>query len=368
MLYISLVVSAILLLEVNLIASRAKRPVGLIIANASAFGLASIGVCLVMLPPVLLQAVLVCVTAWFWGASHGKPRHFLALSCAATVVAFAIPGYFAFQQTRHLQEVFPYVSMDDRLPTQRKQRPSKDLPAATWDRLSQLEDQVERAKNNWLGDWRMDLLRAIHEDAVQIFVTREGFGVSRANGLREHLLKRGIRKEPPIPQSGALSPSPWVASSPQEQQKASEGFRSLHDSSVVDFVHPEGFGYIKDRRHVVGFQEHQISQMPEPADRWALQRLDLLSLLLHEEPVAYVTDHLPRMKELRAASTRELDDFESVGLPALQRGEDLFVRSKGQELRMLGALRAARQCLACHEAERGDLLGAFSYRMMRDGK
>jgi len=28
---------------------------------------------------------------------------------------------------------------------------------------------------------------------------------------------------------------------------------------------------------------------------------------------------------------------------------------------MLGSLRAAKQCLECHTAKRGDLLGAFSY-------
>jgi hypothetical protein len=42
------------------------------------------------------------------------------------------------------------------------------------------------------------------------------------------------------------------------------------------------------------------------------------------------------------------------GMLALQRGEELFIRERGQERRMLGAIRAARQCLACHEAERGE--------------
>jgi hypothetical protein len=89
---------------------------------------------------------------------------------------------------------------------------------------------------------------------------------------------------------------------------------------------------------------------------------------LHEKPVAYVSEHLPRMEELRPAPTRPLNAFESEGLSVLQLGEDLFVRDQGSERRMLGALRAARPCLSCHEGERGALLGAFSYRLTQDQK
>jgi hypothetical protein len=33
---------------------------------------------------------------------------------------------------------------------------------------------------------------------------------------------------------------------------------------------------------------------------------------------------------------------------------------------MVGAIRAAKQCTSCHAVERGDLLGAFSYELLRD--
>jgi hypothetical protein len=45
----------------------------------------------------------------------------------------------------------------------------------------------------------------------------------------------------------------------------------------------------------------------------------------------------------------------------LHQGEDLVVAQEGQRLRMLGAIRSVRQCVACHGGARGDLLGAFSY-------
>ncbi len=44
-------------------------------------------------------------------------------------------------------------------------------------------------------------------------------------------------------------------------------------------------------------------------------------------------------------------------------GEDLFLRSTEAGVRMVGSLRAANQCVKCHDGQRGDLLGAFSYRL-----
>src|SRR5258708_39906209 len=97
--------------------------------------------------------------------------------------------------------------------------------------------------------------------------------------------------------------------------------------------------------------------------RWIVQDLELVSLLKHDEPVAYVSKNLPRMDELREAKTRPLDAFERDALEVLRRGEDLKVQNASREIRMLGSIRAVKQCLQCHEVERGDLLGAFSYRL-----
>jgi hypothetical protein len=133
---------------------------------------------------------------------------------------------------------------------------------------------------------------------------------------------------------------------------------------VIDFVNPKGFGFIKDRRHVAGFQEHQFSRQPDPTQGWALRTLDLVGLVVHEGPVAYVSANLPRMDELRKAPTRPLDPFETAGLAALRRGEDLFVRDTTDgRRRVLGAIRSGKQCLSCHGGERGELLGAFSYTL-----
>jgi len=36
------------------------------------------------------------------------------------------------------------------------------------------------------------------------------------------------------------------------------------------------------------------------------------------------------------------------------------------QVRMVGAIRMAETCMKCHEGKRGDLLGAFSYDLVRD--
>ena len=69
--------------------------------------------------------------------------------------------------------------------------------------------------------------------------------------------------------------------------------------------------------------------------------------------------HLPAMGELRAAPTRSLDKFESLGLTAVRHGDDLFISRDGETIRMIGAIRSTKQCVACHGGERGDLLGRF---------
>jgi hypothetical protein len=71
------------------------------------------------------------------------------------------------------------------------------------------------------------------------------------------------------------------------------------------------------------------------------------------------------MEELKGAPTRPLDAFESSGLTRLRRGDFLVVGEGKGHLRLLGVIRAVRQCVTCHGCERGDLLGAFSYTLRR---
>ena len=159
-----------------------------------------------------------------------------------------------------------------------------------------------------------------------------------------------------------------TARPPEERDLTALGQRSL-----LDFANPIGLGYIKDREHVAGFQPHQFRQMPQlpvtddaaKTEKWAVLRLELVSLLKHEQPVVYVTRALPRMEDVSGAPTRPLIPFEEKGLKALKAGDDLATETSGDRIRMVGSLRAGKQCLDCHQVKRGDLLGAFSWELQR---
>lgn len=152
-----------------------------------------------------------------------------------------------------------------------------------------------------------------------------------------------------------------------------------HRRGIVDFANPERLGIIgftkdgnkpkRDLDRVVGFQAHAFRSMPDvdlpSGTQWRIADLQLVSLLKHDPPAAYLSQNLPRMDELRQAATRPLDSFEFASLDRLRRGEELIVAEGSLTIRMLGAIRAARQCIECHDVTRGTLLGAFSYRLRR---
>jgi len=126
-------------------------------------------------------------------------------------------------------------------------------------------------------------------------------------------------------------------------------------------------GYVQDREHVVGFEPHGFSRRPS-LRAWQVQRVELVSLLKHDTPVVYVSDFLPKMDELKSAAVRPLDSFERQSLTKLRMGEDVVEETSHQRILMLGAIRAATQCVRCHSVERNTLLGAFSYELLPDGQ
>jgi len=177
-------------------------------------------------------------------------------------------------------------------------------------------------------------LAKLHGNAVDAFIDAEGFGMSRM--IIFHPYDRQGQIPPEIVSSEGLEREPKVERLPLDR---------LHLLSALDFVKTG---------------DHE-SRKYQAMGRYRVSSLDLVGLLKHEAPVAYLTKTLPTMEQLREAPTRPLDTFERLALERLQAGDDLFIRSAGAHLRMVGSLRATKECLRCHDGERGDLLGAFSY-------
>jgi hypothetical protein len=219
------------------------------------------------------------------------------------------------------------------------------------------------------GNWhhRTDQLRDIHEHQVSMFINAPGFGVTRMMIHRSpwNLLSSGPSDViVPQPESPLLRPSPPEADRIPANALTSkhDAMRGLHINAVTDFGDPFLTGYIRDREHVAGFIPHRLVELPAPS----ILAVELVGLLEHPEPVVYVSENLPRMDELRNAPTRPLDGFENAALERILKGDDIITATTPDGSRMLGAIRALKSCLLCHDAEYGDLLGAFSYRLNKE--
>ncbi len=187
---------------------------------------------------------------------------------------------------------------------------------------------------------------------------------------------RSISLTEPPPRNGCATPSEtphdYVPQpSPTDSTTPFYALREFHDKGARDFLNPERFGHVQDREHVAGFEPHGFQSMPalgkhrSPEGEWSLEHLDLVSLLKPSGPHAYVSANLPKIEELKTADTRLLDDFETRALSQLRTNEDVVIEESDGVVRMVGALRAGNQCIQCHAARRGELIGAFSYELHR---
>ncbi|MFN0052176.1 MAG: hypothetical protein ACKV0T_08290 [Planctomycetales bacterium] len=326
----------------------------------------------------------------------------LNLGAFAWAMLLFVPQY---RERQELLEENPIVDVEERLayehrivptqeatsgaPTSRSQ-PEELLASRSLYSIKDSEDASFENRRYW-GRFREralpSLLRA-HRGFVSDFIQEDGFGVVRTRRLparREYI----DLSEPPELELPALTPS-TPDESPSESVLAALGqdaaqvptappppplkkLTTDHLRNLLDFVNPDGFGYVINRQKVIGFQSHGFRKIPTvPAAntdtaRWEIERFELVSLLKHDPPAAYVSRHVPRMEELRDAPTRPLDPFELDGLSRLREGEELVVSQGTDELRMLGALRAFSECLRCHQVKADELLGAFSYRLRPAG-
>lgn len=144
--------------------------------------------------------------------------------------------------------------------------------------------------------------------------------------------------------------------------------REEHRKNVANFVPEYSLGGVNTELQAHGFESHAFRQSPEDRDDyikyhgWKLNRLDLVSLLKHQPPAVYLSEHLPAMDELRDAPTRPANTFEIDAIAKLRNGEELIVDTSGKGPRMVGAIRAITECRKCHQVPLGGLLGAFSYQ------
>ena len=252
-----------------------------------------------------------------------------------------------------------FESLVGRPPKSTQIKPLKPLDAESEKRWEDLDGTLVV----W-SDQRANLLKALHERTRRFFIESPGRGAGRSltpdpdETLLDASATRGV-PQPGMPADFPLSPGEQLS-----RVKIVDEFHSLHQLGLLAFLNPFGFGYMKDREHVAGFESHRFRFAPtHHTGRWRIDHIQLVGILTHEEPLVYLTDKMPSMEQIRHGKARALDFFEEVALPALRDGEDLYIVQKNDTIRMLGAVRATKTCQKCHDAEIGDLLGAFSYTL-----
>lgn len=327
---------------------------------------------------VTLPVVLVCRMV-----PEFRPAAFVC-AMLAMVGCYAYSFVDPFQRLavfKQLQREYPLVSVADRLRYEDSRTAvanSNPSVAAVAQPLKEpIEKRLARQENRHGRGARDLFLYQLHHETERRFAWQQGFGYRRIIPLsRAHL---ETEDPPPIPMSPPAAPE----STPPDSASALLGSRQtsavtpensdllqdLHQAGLSDFLNQSRIGYVVDRDHVAGFLPHRFAEIPPARDlqqplRWRVSRLELISLLKHAEPVAYVTEHLPQMDELQQAPTRALTEFERDSLKQLRSDEDLVVQTHPQLIRMVGSVRAGNDCLKCHSVKRGELLGAFSYELV----
>ncbi len=361
MLYFSLFFSAGLLFAAFRIARRSKNPVHSTVAWCIAFFTLPALLWMMFLPALLIQAAVLGVGLLLASAlGRGRPS-IVPLAILGVVAGYSVTVANALREERthqRLRDKFAFESLEARLPY-----PVPPSQPGNPEQLQQLEQAITEHDRFGFRSRNAELKR-LHTQSVNHFVNSSGFGVARmSNGpTSEHWLKTEPRSAPPQPNLDYFRPQ-FPEDAPPATRLETQDVAGFHIASIVDFVNPKGFGYFQDRRNVAGFQSHGFSKVPDPIPKWEVANLELVGLLRHEQPVVYVSDTLPKMESLAETKTRPLDPFETTALAALRAGEDLHIGDGPNSTRLAGAIRSVNACAACHESQRGDLLGAFSYRL-----
>ncbi len=344
--------------------------------------------------PLAVHAFCLAVAAAIMGFFVERGRGLLIGSSLATLVAWAGVGYIIVREDQPEWEKAradnPVESLSSRLAYEklpgRKPSPLPDEKERRYQTTQSHLADIEGGLKTWVAVLRTDSLKLAHAGTVRQFVNSPGFGVGRqimiprANWAKPPFKWNRELPLPPItdvtlffdPTDTEETYPPPLGVSPLPVASTTDNLWQIHRGGVLEFLDAEGFGYARDRDHVAGFLPHRFRQIPDTWNlhrshtKWRVERLELVSLLKHDKPGVYVSESLPRMDRIGELTVRPLDTFESSTLPLLQSGEDLAKELNGSDLRVLGSIRATQQCLKCHDVQRGDLLGAFTYKLRRE--
>lgn len=227
------------------------------------------------------------------------------------------------------------------------------------------------------------VLQYLHANTIKAFESSPKFGGNRGGFGGGQFGRPPVAViPPPPPREHPLVPDPKEH---RERRKLYEGITSSKNYSPrwtwlyeLQGITGRGFVYKSDDRHMVGmpvqpnvdqFLDDVVSSDPAtdltPQERvWEVTEVQLIGVFLHSPPVAF-DKHLMINETDESPKTRDLNEFEAESLKDLQAGAQRVIAWNEAEkhLQVLGAIRSKKSCQKCHNADPGQLLGAFSYRI-----
>lgn len=369
---------AISLSLVAIVAALARwRPSGW--AACAAAALASVLACGVFSWSLLVQGLLTFAWSALCGARGWKPRAHLAGAATAAVIGLVFAtaiGLAAVREQRRLREEYAVESLAPRLAYEtRADRPPPALVGSDSPHYADVERFLTSMDERRDSGMRGYMLRRLHERTRDDFVFAAGFGETRMMRVRSQYLELPPdeleRLECP---ADANEPGGTEANEPQVPPLLAgpppDDLRTMHFDGLDQLFDGRWLGYVAGKQQAAGFASHRfvvVPSLPAPSaatTTWQVVRLELVSLLKYDRPLVYASTELPRMDALDEMPRRELVEFEAAALERLRLGEDVVFDTAGNQIQMLGSLRAARDCLDCHTAQRGELLGALSYELL----
>jgi hypothetical protein len=359
----------------------AGRPVALLVLAIASTGL-GIGFGLVAFAWHAALVLFLSLLCWFGKA---EVRRYAVAILLIGVVPFGLVYGPDFKRAREFAEKlrqYPLRSVAARLEFEREARRRDSsaglVPLATYSAnvLAAIEAMEQRVDFENFG--HVAALEKLHNATYREFVQAPGFGFGRMKRVEPRLQDIGLPPrqviELPLPVEGTTRPI------------GPELLSDVHRLAERDSFSRARIGYVRSRDEVAGFEPHGFGQLnanlrgidshaswivgrapvaseETRSSHWQVARLELVSLLRHDEPRVYLSNKLPQMDQLAEVPNRELDEFEASALPQLRFDEDLVTDITGDRIKMLGSIRAGNDCLQCHRGDRGQLLGAFSYEL-----
>jgi hypothetical protein len=256
------------------------------------------------------------------------------------------------EEMRELRRRFPVASIRSRLAFH--ERPAQLQPTGNTVRAKEVRASGVRA---WKLEW-------LHSQHYEEFVSAAGFGAMRMPHVRI-----GSIQLPPLTRLATTPEGVCFDLNDRPGRRLPEPalLTSAFRRDLGDFLNVERLGYYESVDRVIGFEPHAMSERPSPiqveTETWQVARLELVSLLRHDAPRVYMSGELPNLEELDRFETRELDEFEQWALGKLQDQHEIATTEEPSMIRLLGAVRAAESCIACHDVPVKSLLGAFSYEI-----